>query len=266
MKINGKKIAQEILDELKNNIAKKNIKPHLAIIVVGKNPPSLSYVKQKQLKAKEIGIKTTLISFNESVNENKLINVIKKLNNDKKINGIIVQKPLPKQIDNQEINKSVNPQKDIDGFNPNSRFTNPISLAVLKILKNIYKDLSVLKNKKIVILGKGETGGKPIIKTFFKLGINPVVIDSKTKNPEKIIKLSDIVISAVGKEIIKPNMLKKGVVLIGTGQHIEKDKKFYGDYNEEEIKNIASFYTTTPGGIGPINVAMIFKNLLLKND
>ncbi len=262
MKIEGKKIAQNILTQLKKEIAKKKTKPHLAIIIVGENPASISYVKQKIIKAKEIGIETTLITLNEKITEKTLIDSIDKLNNNERITGIIVQKPLPKHIDNKKINSSINPQKDIDGFNPNSKFTPPIGLAALEILKHIYKDLNILKNKKIVILGKGETGGKPISKTFLKLGINPVVIDSKTKNIEKDIKLADIIISAIGKkEIIKAEYLKKRVILIGIGQHLEKEK-FYGDYNEKEIKKIASLYTTTPGGMGPINVAMLLKNLI----
>jgi len=266
MKINGKQIAKNILKELKKDIAKRKTKPHLAIIIIGNNPSSISYVKQKQLKAKNIGVKISLIKLDEKISENELINIIEKLNNDQKINGIIVQKPIPKQINNEKINLSINPEKDVDGFSPNSKYNPPIGLAILEVLKNIYKDLSALKNKKIVILGKGETGGKPIRKTLLKLGLSPIIIDSKTKNPKKIIKSSDVVISVVGKkEVIKDNMLKKGVVLIGAGQHLE-DQNFYGDYNEKEIKNTASFYTTTPGGIGPINVAMIFKNLLQKKD
>jgi methylenetetrahydrofolate dehydrogenase (NADP+)/methenyltetrahydrofolate cyclohydrolase len=263
MKIDGRQIAQEILSVLKERIAKQNVKPHLAIIIIGNNPASLAYVKQKELRAKDIGSKTTLISLAPKTREDELIAKINELNSDKTLHGIIVQKPLPKHMNNDRINLSITPEKDIDGFTANSKFDSPIGLAVLEILKKLYKDFAVLKNKKIVILGKGETGGKPIKQAFLKLDVDPIVVDSKTQNPEKIIKTSDIVISAVGKkEVIKPNMLKKSAVLIGAGQHIEEDGQFHGDYEEEKIKDIASFYTITPGGIGPVNVAMLLKNLL----
>lgn len=263
MKVNGTKIAQKILDDLKLKIKSSKNLPHLAIVIAGDEPTSMSYVKQKILRAKEIGIKTTLIKLAKNISEQELLSAIHKLNVDKNINGIIVQKPLPSYIKDLKIDNVINPKKDIDGFNYNSLFTSPIGLTVLEVLENIYKNLLVLKNKRIVILGKGKTGGAPIKETLIRMGANPIIIDSKTKNPEEIIKTCDIVISAVGKRnAVDSRWLKKDVVLIGAGQHIEKDKKFYGDYNEEKIKNIASFYTPTPGGIGPINVAIILKSLV----
>jgi methylenetetrahydrofolate dehydrogenase (NADP+) / methenyltetrahydrofolate cyclohydrolase len=262
MKIDGKQIAQGILEDLKIKIEKEAKKPHLAIVSVGNDPASISYVKQKQLRAEEIGAKTTLIKLDSRIDENELVAVIEKLNNNNDINGIIVQKPLPEQIDNRVIDLRINPKKDIDAFNPESKFVFPIGLAILEVLKKIYKNLENLKNKKIVILGKGETGGKPIRETLERTGVDPIIIDSKTVSPKQIINTADIIISAVGKKnIIKSSMLKNGVALIGAGQHRENDGEFHGDYEEEEIKNITSFYTPTPGGIGPINVAMLLKNL-----
>jgi methylenetetrahydrofolate dehydrogenase (NADP+) / methenyltetrahydrofolate cyclohydrolase len=262
MKIDGVIIAQEILDSLKNKIAENKTTPHLAIIIVGDDPASKAYVRQKVLKAEEIGIKTTLVALDSGIEEEELLTEIKKLNNDDSITGIIVQKPLPKQIRNEIVNETINPSKDIDGFNPAAKFTPPISLSVLEIFIRIYKNLDHIKNKIIVILGKGETGGKPIKETLEKIGCNVILIDSKTKNSNEILKTANIVISAVGKkEIVNPQDLQEDVVLIGVGQH-EENGKFFGDYSEESIQSIASFYTPTPGGIGPINVAMLLKNLV----
>jgi len=271
MKIDGREIAQKIFEELREKVRKlkeKNIIPTLAIILVGDDPPSKAYVRQKDLRAKEIGAETTIKYLLLNVLTDELLEIIEQFNKDKNIHGIIVQQPLPAHINVQDVTQAIDPQKDVDGFNLNSKFQPPISMAVLKILEKTYGHLPGeqkrhLKNTKIVIAGKGKTGGKLIAQAFKKLGIEPIVVDSKTKNPQNLTKTADIIISAVGKSnVIKPDMIKKGVTLIGIGLHKEVDGKLHGDYEEEEIKNIASFYTPTPGGVGPVNVAMLLKNLV----
>lgn len=263
MKIDGKEIAQKILQELKIKVKKlqeKNIIPHLVIVLVGDDPASLAYINQKKLKAEQIGVKTTIYRLPPS-SANSVFQLLNDLNHLTTVNGIIVQRPVPQDIDIERLDKAIDPIKDVDGFHFKSKFQPPISLVVFTILENI--NVSPV-GKNVVVLGKGETGGQPIIKTLRKMGINPTVIDSKTKNPEILIKNADIIISAVGKpNIVKPNMIKKGVVLISIGLHKGTDKKLHGDYEEPEIKNIASFYTPTPGGVGPINVAMLLRNLLI---
>ncbi len=260
MKIDGIKIAQKILDDLKRKIIESKIVPHLAIINVGDNPSSLSYINIKKVKAKEIGAKTSIYNFLKKSTEQEIVDCVNKLNKEKNIHGIIIQLPLPENFNQKKIISLVKPNKDIDGFTSNSKFEYPIGMAVLEVLKKINN----LNYKKITILGKGLTGGIPIKKTLQKNKIKVNSLDSKTENSIKIIKESDIIISAVGKrELIKPDMLKKDVILIGIGQHKEEDGKFYGDYIENKIKNIASLYTTTPGGIGPINVATLLKNLTM---
>lgn len=273
MEINGRKIAENIFEDLAKIIKKlkeKNTIPHLAIILVGNDPASKAYVRQKTLKAEAIGAKVSLYNFPINVSLQKLLLLVNKLNNNPLIHGIIVQRPLPLHIDTDKITLATNPKKDVDAFGPESKFSIPISCAVLKILKIVYLEKNKrqdphfkkwLETKKIVVFGKGETGGKPMIEMFKKMGIKPKVIDSKTKNPEKLTKNADVIISAVGKEnIIKPKMIKKGVILISIGLHKENGK-LRGDYDEEKIKNIASFYTPTPGGVGPLNVACLLENL-----
>ncbi len=261
MKIDGKKIAQDILESLKKKVEKLKkggITPKLAIILVGNDPASIAYVKRKEIKAKEIGIITSIYKYPSSVSEKDLLKQLNDLNHLINIHGIIVQQPLPPHTNIEKITQAIDPKKDIDGFHPQSKFEHPIAAAVLEILKK-----TPLKSKKIIIVGKGETGGKLIIQAIKKAGIEPAVIDSKTEDPETLTKNADIIISAVGKpNIIKPSMVKKGVVLIGIGLHKGSDGKLHGDYDEEKIKDKASFYTPTPGGVGPINVAMLLKNLL----
>jgi len=274
MKIDGKQIAQEILDNLKKQTEKlkeKHIYPKLAIILVGNDPSSVSYINQKEIKADLIEAKTTIKHFPSDTSTAALLKAIKGFNDDDKVHGIIVQQPLPKHINLKRIVDAIDPKKDVDGFHPNSHFQMPINMAVLKILEKVYintpnlesRFIDWLKDKKIVILGKGETGGKPIIKLFEKMKIPVTSIDSKTEKPENLTQNADIIISAVGKaNILKPQMIKEGVALIGIGISRGKSAKLMGDYDQNEAKNIASFYTPTPGGIGPINVAYLLKNLV----
>jgi 5,10-methylene-tetrahydrofolate dehydrogenase/methenyl tetrahydrofolate cyclohydrolase len=192
------------------------------------------------------------------------------------------------------------PQKDIDGFHPDSPYTLPLPLAVVRILEEVHSSLqgdivpsprenkgtkktslalegegqgegeefkTWLQSQHIALLGKGPTGGGPIIEYFKTLNVTPHLIDSKTKNPHDILKKADIVISAVGREnTIKSEQLNQGVILISVGINRNKENKLHGDYDEEQIKDIASYYTPTPGGVGPVNVAMLWENLLTATE
>jgi len=279
MVIDGKQTANEIFENLKSRIDKlkeQGIIPHLVIILINKDPASVVYVNQKKIKGKSIGANITLYQYPNSVTTKTLLDRFNDLNHLSNVHGIIAQRPLPQHLDSKQISLAIDPKKDVDGFHPNSKFRPPIALAVLRILKTIYATPSRwpnglleggfdkwLKSQKIVVIGKGETGGKPIIEMFEQMEIEPTVIDSKTRNKERIAKKADIIISAVGKpNVIESKMIKKGVVLIGIGIHRGKDGKLHGDYEEEKIKNIASFYTPTPGGVGPLNVAMLLENLV----
>ena len=264
MKINGKQIAEKIFEELKTKVKRlreKNIIPNLAIILIGNDPASKTYVKQKILTAEKIGIKTSLFQYPNLTSTKALLERLNDLNHLSNVHGIIVQQPFSSNIDQEKIVNAITPQKDVDGFHPESKFEPPIFMAVLTLLNQININP---QGKNIAILGKGETGGKPIIKGFEKMGIKSLVIDSKTPNPSYITKNADIIISALGKpNILKPEMLKKGVVLVSVGLHKGTDNKLHGDYEEEEIKDTASFYTPTPGGVGPVNVAMLLENLVI---
>lgn len=273
MRINGTELAETILQDLKKRVGelqKNGVIPHLAILLIGNDPASVSYINQKSLRAEDIGAKVTLLEYPVDVTTEELLEKIKTLNNDFSIHGIIVQRPTPESIDTVEINYAVKPEKDVDAFHPETFFTPPIALAVEQILTFVKSQretnipyISWLKDKEIVILGKGEAGGRPIMQYFDSLKIPYQSIDTKTQHPENIIKQADIVISAVGKpQMIKKEDLKKDVILISVG--LKKiDGKLVGDYDEAEIESIASFYTPSPGGVGPVNVATLLSNLVL---
>lgn len=269
MKIDGREIANHILKDLKNRVEKlktRNIFPHLYIILLSDDASSESYIKQKMLRGQDIGVKITLDRENPEISTEKLLSKIEALNNDSFVHGIIVQRPMPKTLDEDKIANAIAPVKDVDGFNPNSKFGVPVALAVLKLLESIHPkkfNNDWLNKQKICIIGKGLTAGKPIINSLQKLGVQPLIIDSKTINRHEILSNADIIVSAVGKpDVFKNSEIKNGVILIGVGLHEEDDGKFHGDFNQEEIKDTASFYSPTPGGVGPVNVAMLLKNLI----
>lgn len=279
MRLNGRDIADKLYEELKQrikNLKKKNIIPHLVVILVGENPASIAYVTQKQKKGEEIGAKVTVLSYPTTVTTDELLEKVNLLNSDPFVNGILIQRPLPEHIAVEKLVLATDPQKDIDGFHPDSPYILPLPLAVVKILEEIYSQnkqkgkpefIHWLQSQNIILIGKGPTGGGPIISYFKKLNIIPQVIDSKTKEPKKVMKNADIIISAVGKEnTVKEENLKKGVILISVGINRGTNNKLHGDYEEENIKDIASVYTPTPGGVGPVNVAMLWENLLTATE
>lgn len=290
MKIDGREIAETLYEDLRKRVAKlqKNgILPHLAVLLVGDDPSSKAYVLQKQIKGKHINAEVSVMTFDKDVTEKTLVEKIKKFNIDPMTHGIIVQRPLPSQINNETIDNITDPKKDVDGFLPTSRrFKPPVALAVIKIIEEVYSSsdwkesrslgdnssrhgsnnkefLEWLSQQNIVVLGQGKTGGGPTIRYLQELGYNVTVIRSKTEHKEELTKKADIIISAVGKaNAVTPQMLKKDVILISIGMHKGDDGKLHGDYDEESISNIASFYTPSPGGVGPVNVAMLLSNLI----
>lgn len=273
MRIDGKKIAEDITLDLKKRIAvlkKKQVTPHLVIVLVGTDPASIAYVNRKELKAEEIGARTTVINLDVKTKEKELLTLVENLSRDQLVHGLIVQRPLPSYIKLPKINEAVDPKKDVDAFHPKTKFQMPLARAVMRILEEVHTDQKIkddfwkwLKTKNIVVIGKGETAGGPTIQLLKKMKIEPKIIDSKTHNPNELTKNADILISAVGKQhVVKPNMLKKDVILVSVGMHKGSDSKLHGDYEEDDIKSVASFYTPTPGGVGPVNVAMLLENVV----
>lgn len=258
MKIDGKTIAQKILDELKQEISEKNLTPKMAVVILGHDPSSLTYIRQKELKSTYIGAECQVFSLPETTTQETLKKLIDKLNNDKNIHGIIIQRPLP--FNSQEIGEWVTPVKDIDGFHSQTKFIPPVANAILEILKSI--NISPA-GKKVVVLGRGETAGKPIASNLIQNGAIVTICHSKTPNISEFTQKADIVIPCVGKpNIVRREMLNPNSILLGVGMHKNDSGKLQADYNEEEIKNFVRYYTPVPGGVGPINVACLLKNLV----
>ncbi len=273
MKVDGRLIASQIINRLMPRVSKlkqKGITPTLAVILVGDEKSSAIYVRQKELKAKEIGAKTRIFRFDENVSNEKLGELIKTLDKDPNVHGVILQRPAPKAIDVERLVELISPVKEVDGFGKESVYTVPVAAAVIEILNEIFKNLKVeesfekwLSSQEVVVVGKGQTAGQPIISSLRRSMVEPLVIDSKTENKNEILKDADVVILAVGKrEACETPALKNGVILIGVGLSADDEGKTRGDYDEKEIESLASFYTPTPGGVGPVNVAMLMKNLV----
>jgi len=279
MFIDGKKIANNLLAILKKE--RKTIKKRigLSVFLVGSAPEQLSFVKIKSEMAKALKIDFKLIHLTKTPNFIDFANLLKKEVFNKDVTGIIIQQPLPAQLSTDSIYDYIPLFKEIEGHRKKTEFIFPLGLAVMTIIKYIYdgkrkqdivfvdmkKDRilfkNILKNKKVVIVGRGMTGGKPIGKTLGNLNVNYISINSTTVDPESYFKTADLIITATGKKVIEPEMLKPGVVLINTGVRKENGK-LKGDYEEKDIKDIASYYTPTPGGSGPIDVVYLYKNLI----
>jgi methylenetetrahydrofolate dehydrogenase (NADP+)/methenyltetrahydrofolate cyclohydrolase len=272
MKIDGRKIAEEIFLRLKKTRMKANLPPTLLVILVGDNPASISYIRQKEKAAQELGFKIIIKKFSDSITQEKLKKEIGEANKNYLIHGVIVQLPLPKYLDPNHILSFIAPSKDVDGFTPNSFFKPPVAEAVLKILAKIHAQgqTSCVKNQaqgqtsSTVVIGRGMTAGKPIAETLKKLGYKVAIAHSQTTPAQfsRFVKSAGVVISCVGKEnIVKAQDIKPGAIVIGVGLHRTPEGKLAGDFDEEEISRVAGFYTPTPGGIGPVNVACLMENL-----
>jgi len=264
--IDGKKIANKILTGLKKEITAKKLNLCLVVVLVGDDPASHLYVKLKEKKAKEIGIKIEKYLLDKNSSEEEIINIIKKLNKDKKINGILVQMPLPRttgmrgkpdKISPNKIINIIHPKKDIDGFLEDSPYNSPFILSIWQAIESTKINL---KNKKIIALVNSEIFGEAL-KNFFKnknLNINYFLNISNTKN-------ADIIITTLGKpNIIKNKMIKKGAVLIDGG--ISKIGEWIvGDIDAKSVSQKANYLSPVPGGLGPLTIAFLLKNIVRAN-
>lgn len=271
VKVSGREIAEGILQNLRKEITEKKLRPGLAIILAGSNPASRIYVHHKIKAAQKIGIDAKLYEF-AAGDLDKCLETLDQLNSDPTFHGIIVQYPVFEGWNFDEISSKVEPLKDVDGFGENSHFRGATALAVWEMIgafaehEGFKKIEDFLKGKKVIILGKGKTAGKPTIELLEEKGIEMSVIDSKTENPDEIIINADVVISATGrKNIISGSNIKKGAYVIGVGvgkEIIDGQSKVYGDINEEEVSKKAKLYCPTIGGIGPLTIACLLRNVV----
>ena len=272
MIIDGKKIAEELRVELKKKIIefKANYKsvPGLTVILIGEDPASKIYVKNKQKYAKDIGINSEIIKYQENVDEKTVLDKISKLNNDKKISGILVQLPLPKQINKKKIIDAIHPEKDVDGFHPvnvgnlSSGYEGKVPctpLGCYLLLRKVEKDL---KGKHAVIIGRSNLNGKPMAQLLLKENCTVTITHSKTKDLKNECKRADIIIAAVGQpKLVKGDWVKKGAIVIDVG--INKTANgLEGDVDFEEVSKVAKAITPVPGGVGPMTIACLLSNTI----
>ena len=256
--INCKKIANNILAKLKKEIEKRNIKPRLAAILVGNDPASYLYVKIKEKTGQSIGIEVEKHFLSKKIEEEKIINLINSLNKNSKINGILVQLPLPQSFSADRIIKEISIEKDIDGFLLESKFNSPFILAIYEAIKATKENL---KDKKIIALVNSDVFGGKLMQFFNKENLTLWVVPDKLGDLPQL-KEFDILITALGQpEIIKGNMIKNGAILIDGGIS-KKNGKIIGDIDMESVKNKAKWLSPVPGGLGPLTVAFLLRNAI----
>lgn len=268
--INGKEIAESILNNIKKEVENFDVKPTLAVIIVGNDPASKVYVKNKIKKSEFLGFNSILKELPEDIQKEELLDVIKNLNNDKNVNGILLQLPLPKGLDEKDFLDEISPIKDVDGFttyNSGKLFKGekPYSIActpkgIIKLLET--KNIN-LEGKVAVVVGRSNIVGKPVANLLLQKNATVIQAHSKTKNLPEILKLADVIISATGKEeFIKGDMVKEGAVIIDVGITRNKNGKLTGDVDFESVYNKVSYITPVPGGVGPMTIATLMENTL----
>lgn len=268
--LDGRKIAKEILDEIKIEIEKLSFKPVFCDILIGDDIVSRQYVKMKAKMAESVGMTFYDAFFNKEIEEEKLISEINNLNNIENICGIIVQLPVPDNLNKRNILDAILPEFDVDSLGSlrSKKFYEendlslvfPTALACFKVLENVPQDL---KEKNIVVLGTGELVGRPLFHLLKQKGYHNILnINSRTENKEEIIKNADVIISGVGRGgFIKGDMIKEGVVLIDAGTS-ESGAGVVGDVDLESVSPFASLVSPVPGGVGPVTVACLLENVL----
>ena len=272
MIIDGKKEAAILREEIKKDItsikSKTNKVPGLTVILVGEFVPSQIYVRNKEKNSREVGIHSNVIKYSDDVTEEQVLKKINELNNDQDVSGILVQLPLPAHIDKKKIINSIDPLKDVDGFNPinvgnlASGYDAIIPctpLGCLLLLKKIEKNLS---GKHAVIIGRSNLNGKPMAQLLLKENCTVTVSHSKTKNLKEECLKADILIAAAGvANLVKKDWVKNGSIIIDIGINKLGDK-IVGDVNFEEVKGKVKAITPVPGGVGPMTIACLLMNTL----
>lgn len=269
--LDGKRIAQEIQEELSlkvKQLKEKGIVPGVAVIRVGEDPSSLIYVRNKKKKAEEVGIYFEEHTLKENTSQEKLIKLIARLNSDSRIQGIVLQLPLPGHLDEKRILERISPDKDVDGFHPlnmgrllkgDPSFIPATPRGIVELLDR-YK--IPLEGKGAVVVGRSDIVGKPLAFLLLSRDATVTICHTKTKDLNLITKEADILVAALGKpEFIKEEMVKEGSVVIDVGIN-RVGNRIVGDVDFKKVKEKASHITPVPGGVGPMTIVMLLKNVL----
>jgi methylenetetrahydrofolate dehydrogenase (NADP+) / methenyltetrahydrofolate cyclohydrolase len=270
--IDGKKIAAELREELKQEVSELKVKynkvPGLTVILIGDMTPSQIYVRNKEKSANEVGLKSEVIKYPELVEEKTVLNKIEELNKDNTVSGILVQLPLPKHIDKQKIIETITPSKDVDGFHPmnvgnlSSGYESSVPCTPLGCYLMIKKIEPNLSGKKAVMVGRSNLNGKPMAQLLLKENCTVTITHSKTKNLKAECLEADIIVAAVGiPELVKADWVKKDAIIIDVGIN-KTDKGIVGDVAFEEVSKVAKALTPVPGGVGPMTIACLLKNTI----
>lgn len=268
--IDGKRISAEIKDELKQKVAElkqQGITGALAVIQVGNDPASSVYVRNKKKACEYIGIESLSYELPEETTQGELLALIDRLNQDDKVNGILVQLPVPKHIDENTIIRAISPSKDVDGFHPQSvgaltigqkGFVSCTPAGIIQLLKR--SDIEI-EGKHCVVIGRSNIVGKPMALLMLRENATVTITHSKTKNLKEICQTADILIVAIGKkEFVDASYVKEGAVVIDVGIHRDENNKLSGDVKYDEVEPLCSAITPVPGGVGPMTIAMLMNN------
>jgi methylenetetrahydrofolate dehydrogenase (NADP+)/methenyltetrahydrofolate cyclohydrolase len=270
--IDGKKIAAELREELRKEVVelktKHNKIPGLTVILIGDMAPSQIYVRMKEKAANEVGLKSEVIRYPETVEEKMVLDKIEELNKDKNISGILVQLPLPKHIDKQKVIETILPGKDVDGFHPmnvgnlSSGYESSVPCTPLGCYLMIKKIEPNLSGKKAVMIGRSNLNGKPMAQLLLKENCTVTITHSRTKDLKAECLEADIIVAAVGiPELVKADWVKKDAIVIDVGIN-KTDKGIVGDVAFEEVSKVARALTPVPGGVGPMTIACLLKNTI----
>ncbi len=270
--IDGKKISQEIKDEVKEKVAqlkKKGVSVCLAVIQVGNNPASTVYVGNKKKACAYVGIESLAYELPEETTEEELLQLVRELNEKKEVNGILVQLPLPKHIDEDKVIRTISPKKDVDGFHPQSvgalsigqkGFVSCTPAGIIQLLK---RSNIVIDGKECVIVGRSNIVGKPMALLLLRENGTVTVCHSHTADLKAVTRRADILVVAIGKtKMIDADYIKEGAVVIDVGMDRDENGKLCGDVDFESAKEKASAITPVPGGVGPMTIAMLMHNCL----
>lgn len=270
--LDGKKLAKKIKENLKvevESLKENGINPKLAVIMVGNDPASSVYVKNKSKACKTVGVDFEEFLLDENIEEKELFDLIDKLNSDDKITGILLQAPIPKHLDINKAFERISYKKDVDGFNPINvgklsigvdSFISCTPFGIMKLLEEYNIDL---EGKNAVVLGRSNIVGKPMAQCLLSKNATVTICHSKTKDISEITKKADIVIAAIGKpKFLKEDMVKENAVIIDVGINRMDDGSLVGDVDFENIERKVRYITPVPGGVGPMTIAMLMYNVV----
>ena len=270
--ISGKEVSQKVKGEVRKKaleLKEKGIEVGLAVVIVGDNPASRVYVNSKKKACEEVGFNSYEYALPEETTQQELLDLVEVLNNDEKVNGILVQLPLPKQIDENAIINAISPDKDVDAFHPFNvgkimigeyAFLPCTPAGIMELIDSTGVEIA---GKSCVVIGRSNIVGKPMSMLLLHRSGTVTVCHSKTKNLKEICQNADILVAAVGRpNFVTGDMVKEGAVVIDVGINRMEDGKLCGDVNFAEAEKKASYITPVPGGVGPMTIAMLMKNTL----